>query len=528
MIGGATRGRGGPALGRHLADFKKQNEQIYAGASRGLVSESITDQVRELTEIGKYSSNSKPLYHVHADPSISYTNAQWKKYWQDFEKEFHLQKQKFTEVIHIKHGREHRHRVYSLVKPNGTCIRMDNDYARREKLNRLAELANGEKITKGRHNRAVVSALEANGQAKTAEALENAGITAGKTAGGILTPQERAQQERTRISKPKLASFIRNLWNSTQGNPVAFREAVESKSMKLANGTRGPVIIDSTGNVHAVNRLVNQSNKKDGLTTKTLKAAEVTQAFAVLKLSTYKEEKDGRKIVPKADSITKQRAHRSEQGTAGERKKDRENNGIHARTGRRDSGIDTSARGNRSSSGNKRPVAGTGRTSEISQQNARKTVAEARLRYSLRHAHMWGYLEEFRLEYPVVHIRVMDGFYLKRIRQEVDREQPDTDFLQRAYRDLSVFYVERYPKPWTAQNTDQTMERILELALMIINVLCQVLFGCSFAVGIQNYDDDLAKDVKAREMARGHDFEPDQSVRSTRRLSISAKKMPLG
>ncbi|MCP1214447.1 hypothetical protein, partial [Acetobacter okinawensis] len=173
MIGGATRGKGGSNLWRHLRNDKKQNDATFAGASRGLVQQGITDQIKELTSIGRYASHSKPLYHVHADPAKDWTAQEWEVYWQDYEKEFSLTKQPFSESIHVKHGREHRHRVYSLLLPSGSCLRMDHDHARREKINRLAELRTGEAITPGAHNRSVIKALEAEGKTAQAQRLRD-------------------------------------------------------------------------------------------------------------------------------------------------------------------------------------------------------------------------------------------------------------------------------------------------------------------------------------------------------------------
>ncbi|KAA8388030.1 hypothetical protein FKW31_02420 [Acetobacter sp. DmW_136] len=99
MIEGATRGKGGYNLWRHLRDDKKQNDTTLAGASRGLVQQGITDQIKELTSIGRYASHSKPLYHVHADPAKDWTAQEWEAYWQDYEKEFSLQKQPFSESM---------------------------------------------------------------------------------------------------------------------------------------------------------------------------------------------------------------------------------------------------------------------------------------------------------------------------------------------------------------------------------------------------------------------------------------------
>ncbi|WP_395495216.1 hypothetical protein [Acetobacter sp. KSO5] len=262
MIGGATRGKGGSNLWRHLRDAKKQNDATFAGASRGLVQQGITDQIKELTSIGKYASHSKPLYHVHADPAKDWTAQEWQAYWQDYEKEFFLTKQPFSESIHVKYGREHRHRVYSLLLPSGSCLRMDNDHARREKINRLAELRTGETITPGAHNRAVIKALEAEGKTAQAQRLRDAGLWDIQKPKARLKPQERAQQERTHIDKAGLARLV--LTGCKKYKPELLMQKLAQFNCHICLGEKGPVVIDQSGNVHAFNRLVNLGSKASG------------------------------------------------------------------------------------------------------------------------------------------------------------------------------------------------------------------------------------------------------------------------
>ena len=261
MISGATRGKGGSGLWRHLLDYKRQNDAVMAGASRGLIETGTKDQIKELTHIGSYASHSKPLHHVHADPAKDWTPDQWADFWKSYENEFSLQKQPFTEVVHVKHGREHKHRVYSLLLPSGSCIRMDNDFIRREKLNRLAEIRTGEPILSGRHNDAVIKALEAEGKKAEAQLLRDTGLEGTRTR-GKLKPQERAQQERTHIDKAGLAVIVLKGWKSFV--PTVLMEQLKAHGCHLAMGDKGPVVIDQTGNVHALNRLVNMASKAEG------------------------------------------------------------------------------------------------------------------------------------------------------------------------------------------------------------------------------------------------------------------------
>lgn len=263
MIGGATRGAGGPALGTHLADRKRLNEETRAGTSRGLVSEGIRDRVAELTDIAGHARSRRPLYHVHADPPEAWSEERWDAYWIRFEREFGLESQPFAEAAHVKHGREHRHRVYSLVTGDGSCIRMDHDYARREKIHRLVELETGGRLTPGRHNRAVIQSLEREGRADAAAAMRDAGLDTMARPEASTTPPRRAQAERTGVAPGDVGAAALAAWRTSDSGP-AFRAALVAYGLELARGDRVPVLVDASGNALPLARLLGKASKDGG------------------------------------------------------------------------------------------------------------------------------------------------------------------------------------------------------------------------------------------------------------------------
>lgn len=263
MIAGATRGAGGRALGKHLADTKRQNEVTRPGASRGLVSEDICNQVTELTDLASHARSRRPLYHMHADPAGRWTEDQWVAHWQRTEDEFALGRQPFAEVVHVKGGREHRHRVYSLVKSDGTCIRMDHDHARREKLSRIAELATGGKLTPGAHNRAVIHALDREGRGDLASELRAAGLDTMERPRATMTPGERAQQERTDVTKESVRGAALAAWREADGGQ-AFEAALAARGLRLALGDSTPQLVDATGGTHDLRRTLAAAAKESG------------------------------------------------------------------------------------------------------------------------------------------------------------------------------------------------------------------------------------------------------------------------
>lgn len=268
MIGGLTQGAGGAALGNHLADTKGQNEETRLGSSRGLYTQGIQEQVAELTKVAGAARSRKPIAHFHADPpeGAAWGDKEFDDHWERLEQEFGLERQPYSEVVHVKHGREHRQRAYSLLKKDGACIRLSNAFQRNEKLSRLAEFDTGHAFTKGAHNRAVIAALEAGGSHDVAEAMRAAKLHEGPPARAALTPRDRAQQDRTGMRKHDVASAVAQAWAASDSGQ-AFSAALAEHGLVLARGDRRggvPVIVDGTGNTHAVARMLNMAAKADG------------------------------------------------------------------------------------------------------------------------------------------------------------------------------------------------------------------------------------------------------------------------
>jgi hypothetical protein len=264
MIGGLTTGAGGRALGGHLADHKKHNELTAVGSARGLLAETTEERIQELTKLASASRSKSPIAHFHADPpeGAKWGDSEFSAHWQRLEKEFGLERQPYAEAIHEKGGREHRHRVYSLYdEQSRSTIKLSHSYARIEKLSRIAEFDTGQQFTKGRHNRAVAHALEAE-RPEVAEAIRNAGLTDGPRP-SALRPQERAQQERTLVSKAEIATATATAWASSD-NGQAFAMALKDSGLYLAMGDKTALVVDSTGNAHSLQRMLSMYGRSTG------------------------------------------------------------------------------------------------------------------------------------------------------------------------------------------------------------------------------------------------------------------------
>ncbi|MCF3946061.1 hypothetical protein AiwAL_02930 [Acidiphilium sp. AL] len=132
MIQGGTLGRGGEALALHLLRTD-ENEEVEVLPARGVAALSFRPQLREMVARTAHGRTERPIHHLHVDPETEWTEAQYVRHLELYEAEFCLSGQPRLAVFHRKHERGHRHYVWTIVRRDGSTIRMAHDYARREK-----------------------------------------------------------------------------------------------------------------------------------------------------------------------------------------------------------------------------------------------------------------------------------------------------------------------------------------------------------------------------------------------------------
>src|ERR1035437_4111079 len=133
ILSGATRGKGGPSLARHLLSQKKGNRILYPIEPRGLVAEGLAEQIEELSGGAITRRTDKAIYHVHFDPVI-WNETVRTAFWAHFESEFDLSEARYCGVMHRKCGRAHEHRCYDLTANDGAVTSLKFDFLRREKI----------------------------------------------------------------------------------------------------------------------------------------------------------------------------------------------------------------------------------------------------------------------------------------------------------------------------------------------------------------------------------------------------------
>ncbi|KQO45255.1 hypothetical protein [Methylobacterium sp. Leaf85] len=292
MISGAIRGKGGDALAHHL--LKPENEEVEVIPARGLGSPDLVSQVRELVALSLGGRTDRPVYHVHCDPDLAIedNDGARRRFWNLFEAEFGLAGQPVCGAVHVKHGRRHEHRVYSLVRPSGAVVDVGFDFARRERVARTVEFEFGMPgPTPSKHARSIVRALREAGRGDVADWMEAAGATEAERPVARLSPQERLIEERTGVPLDDLRAAALAAWRAS-GDGDSFLAALRKRGLDLREGRSGPVVVDGTGTAHLATRLIGAAARRaDGTR---IPAAAVKARLAGLDLKQHGESNDER------------------------------------------------------------------------------------------------------------------------------------------------------------------------------------------------------------------------------------------
>lgn len=261
MISGAVRGSGGEALAIHL--LKAENDAVVVIPARGLGSADLHQQIAELAAMSMGGRTDRPLYHVHAnpDPAIPDEAAARARWWELFEDEFAMQGQPYCGVVHVKGGRAHEHRVYGVVRRDGSVLDLAWDYARREKCSRIVEFEFGMSPVASKHARAIARRLRVEGRPDVAAWMERSGTTTAPRPVAQLTPAERRQQERTAVILDDLRRAVLDAWRESSTG-TAFVAELHARGLDLRRGREGPVIVDAAGAAHLATRVIGAAARR--------------------------------------------------------------------------------------------------------------------------------------------------------------------------------------------------------------------------------------------------------------------------
>lgn len=301
MIGGVVEHDGHFALAVHLAKID-ENETI-AVETFGLAAETIADALDELKFMATGCRSHKPLLHAWVSPSISYSLSDWQRHRETFESEFGLSGFPHVEVTHRKFGdggrtSEHKHLIYLRIGLDGKAVRMSHSGARIEKISRICEVRNGERLTSGRFNDSVIAHLEHEGLNDVALAMTRAGL-AETRANSAPSSAERAMTERLGdMATDEVWRRAANAWTSSDSG-IAFQAALNEGGLRLAMGDKCVVAITPNGAVHPLLRAINKSGENVRL-----RKADLAERLEGLSIPTIKDLQAVRIVDPGVFAIT--------------------------------------------------------------------------------------------------------------------------------------------------------------------------------------------------------------------------------
>ena len=265
IINGGSRCNGAFFAG-HLNNAES-NERVKLADIRGLAAKNIGQALYEMKAVASGTRCKNFFYHANLNPRDDerLTTAQWEKAVDALEKELGLEGQARFVVEHEKHGRVHRHVVWSRIDVDKMkAIRMDNDFAKHQEVSRQLEKEFG--LAKG------VSVL-------------------GPEAEKGKRPERRPKQwevfrgQIKGVNVQDLKEEITGLWNGADTGE-AFVSALEGRGYILAQGdSRAYCIVDRNGDAHSLARRIEGVNAADvrekmsGIDPKTLPHVKVAAAY---------------------------------------------------------------------------------------------------------------------------------------------------------------------------------------------------------------------------------------------------------
>ena len=115
---------------KHLMKTE-ENERVHIAEIRGLAADNILDALREMDALARGTRCKNSIYHADINPREDevLTPEQWEMAVDTLEKNLGLEGHSRVIVEHEKHGRIHRHIVWSRIDPDTmTAVSDSNNY----------------------------------------------------------------------------------------------------------------------------------------------------------------------------------------------------------------------------------------------------------------------------------------------------------------------------------------------------------------------------------------------------------------
>lgn len=208
-----TSSGAGPLL-RHLSNAEDNDDVVTIQGT----AQDMRDAVADARRFGRTYS----LRHWIIAPEIGIETDQFRDSAQAIADEFGFDIDAAFIVEHKKKravdgvADRHWHVVVAEVDPiSGRVLDTRNNYARHEKVARVLEVAFGHPITAGRHDKAVITALRAEGRHDVADHLA-ASSTVTDRPSEAYTTQQQQQAKREGLDLPLLKGHVSAAWSATR------------------------------------------------------------------------------------------------------------------------------------------------------------------------------------------------------------------------------------------------------------------------------------------------------------------------
>jgi hypothetical protein len=249
MIPKGNQRAGGQQLATHLLNAY-DNDRVEVVDMRGAIAQDLHGAFAEWYAEAKATKCIKYLYSLSLNPDHRQGPFNREHYY-DFirrtEESLGLAGQPRAVVIHVKHGREHYHVIWSRIDTDKMkAVQLSHDH---QKLRTVAQEYAYD------HNIILPERMRKN-RGKDRYANRDKQETLG----------DKQREERTGVSKPQLRKEIAEAWHGSDSGK-SFIRALEDKCYYVARGDkRSYVVVDLYGEVH------NLAKQIDGVKTKDIKA----------------------------------------------------------------------------------------------------------------------------------------------------------------------------------------------------------------------------------------------------------------
>lgn len=229
------------------------------------------EQMNELDQLAQVNGQKYSLRHFIINPERDLSDEQWDRAIEMHKKEFGWGDREHAIVAHRKVRAdgstvEHRHLLVEDADQNGKILHIAHQFQRNEKLSRMMEYEFGHKLIRGKHNRAVINALEKEGRNDVADAMKEKRLDQGKPALAQFSSRMNARAKRLDVSLPTIANDCKKAMGA-RGAGLALAIAERDQGVTIRRGDRrDSVVMEKDGEVIAnVNKMFKPTYTTDVL-----------------------------------------------------------------------------------------------------------------------------------------------------------------------------------------------------------------------------------------------------------------------